>query len=151
MNKQYEAYYSPKWARLWLVLFIIFTIGALFITFLFSTFESIAILIMISIAFIVCDFSFFLMFFKTKSKTGVAVEIKDDVLILHKKESISIPLKEIKRIDIHDGYGSFDIIVKTAEKKVSLHCFIQNEREKKKLLIDILKNIGINVSTYNLS
>ena len=48
MNKQYEAYYSPNWACIWLFPSIIFII--------------------------------------------------DDFLILHKKETISVPLKEIKKL-----------------------------------------------------
>lgn len=98
MNKQYEAYYSPNWACIWLFLSIIFII--------------------------------------------------DDVLILQKRNNIC-SLKGNQKIDIHDAGGSFDIIIKSVEKNVSLHCFIQNQRQKT-TLIDLLKNKGVNVSTYDL-
>ena len=50
----------------------------------------------------VCAIAFLIMFVKTKSQTGIAVEIVDDILILHKKEIVSIPVKDIQRIDVHD-------------------------------------------------
>lgn len=90
------------------------------------------------------------MFVKTKSQTGIAVEIVDDILILHKKEIVSIPVKDIQRIDVHDADGSFDIIVKTASKKYSMHCFIREQRQKKVLFIDYLKNNNVKVETYDL-
>ena len=146
MNKQYEAYYSPSWAWLWLIAAILFAMGIALCSILWSGFGS----ILVIIAFSVCVLVSFLMFLKTKNQKGIAVEIADDILILHKKETLSIPLKEIKGIHIHDGDGSFDILVKTIEKKVSLHCFIQDQRQKKRILIDLLKKKGVHVSTYDL-
>lgn len=90
------------------------------------------------------------MFVKTKSQTGIAVEIIDDILILHKKEIISITVKDIQRIDVHDADGSLDILVKTADKKYSMHCFIKEQRQKKALFIDYLKNNNVKLKTYDL-
>ena len=90
------------------------------------------------------------MFVKTKRETGVAVEIIDDILILHKKEIIAIPVKDIQRIDVHNADGSFDILVKTASQKYSMHCFIKEQRQKKVLFIDYLKNKNIKLKTYDL-
>lgn len=146
MNKQFEAYYSPSWAWFWLILAIIFSMGIALFSILWLDYISITFIT----AFSVCVLAFLLMFIKTKKQTGIAVEIIDDILILHKKETISIPLKEIKKINIHDADGSFDITIKSAENKVSLHCFIQNQRQKKRLLIDLLKSKDVNVLTYDL-
>ena len=74
----------------------------------------------------------------------------DDVLILYKKEIVSIPLNEIQRIDIHDGYGSFDLIVKTAGKRIQFHRFVKDQMKKKQQLIRYLKDKNINVQTYDL-
>ena len=146
MNKQFEAYYSKSWPYLWLALSIIF--AALIVVFSILSLETISLLFIFISS--ICVPLFIYMFIKTKKQKGIATEIIDDVLILHKEETVSIPLKEITRIDINDGDGSFDIIVKTEEIIVSQHCFIQNQRQKKSALIDLLKNKKINVSTYDL-
>ena len=78
-----------------------------------------------------------------------AVEIIDDILILHKKEIVSIPVKDIQRIDVHNADGSFDILVKTATQKYSMHCFVKEQRQKKVLFIDYLKNKNIKLKTYD--
>ncbi|MDO4743476.1 MAG: hypothetical protein Q4B04_05530 [bacterium] len=146
MKKQYEAYYSEYWAWFWLFLSIVFCV--------IITVFSVWYLETISLTFIIvssiCVIIFFLMFVKTKRETGIAVEIIDDILILHKKETISIPIKDIQRIDVHNADGSFDILVKTANKKYSMHCFIKEQRQKKTLFIDYLKNNNIKVKTYDL-
>ena len=146
MRKQFEAYYSEYWAWFWLFLSIIFCINI--------TIFSVWWLGTISLTFIIvssiCAIVFFLMFVKTKSETGVAVEIIDDILILHKKEIISIPIEEVQRIDIHNADGSFDILVKTANNKYSMHCFIKEQRQKKTLFIDYLKSKNIKLKTYDL-
>ncbi len=146
MNKQFEAYYSPGWAWIWLIPIVIFSTAIILSLIFWSGYLSI---ILIS-PFSICILLFFLMFIKTKKQTGIAVEVADDILILHKKETISIPLKEIEKINIHDGDGSFDISIKSTIKRVSLHCFIKNQREKKSMFIDLLKNKGVNVSTFDL-
>ena len=88
MKKQFEAYYSEYWAWFWFLLSIIFCV----IIAIFSIWwiESISLIFIIVSS--VCAVIFLLMFIKTKSQTGIAVEIIDDILILHKKEIISIEL-----------------------------------------------------------
>ena len=49
----------------------------------------------------------------TIRKDGVAIEIMDNKLILYKKHPIEISIKDILKISIHDGDGSFDISIKT--------------------------------------
>ena len=146
MKKQFEAYYSEYWAWFWFSLSIIFCVNiAVFSVWWLET---------ISLTFIIvssiCAIVFFLMFVKTKRETGVAVEIIDDILILHKKEIISIPIEDIQRIDVHNADGSFDILVKTANNKYSMHCFIKEQRQKKTLFIDYLKSKNIKLKTYDL-
>lgn len=146
MNKSFEAYYSPQWAWLWLVLAIIFAICiGLFVLLLPYPLS-----LIMTLSFSVCLLFFLWMYRKTKQQMGIAAEIVDDVLILYKKEIVSIPLNEIQRIDIHDGYGSFDLIVKTAGKRIQFHCFIEDQMEKKRQLIQYLKSKSINVQTYDL-
>lgn len=146
MKKQFEAYYSEYWAWFWFLLSIIFCV----IIAIFSIWwiESISLIFIIVSS--VCAVIFLLMFIKTKSQTGIAVEIIDDILILHKKEIISIPIKDIQRIDVHNADGSFDILVKTANNKYSMHCFIKEQRQKKTLFIDYLKSNNIKLKTYDL-
>ena len=146
MKKQFEAYYSEYWAWFWFLLSIIFCV----IIAIFSIWwiESISLIFIIVSS--VCAVIFLLMFIKTKIQTGIAVEIIDDILILHKKETISIPIQDIQRIDVHDADGSFDILVKTADKKYSMHCFIKEQRQKKALFIDYLKNNNVKLKTYDL-
>lgn len=146
MKKQYEAYYSPKWAWLWLVLAILFAIGIGLCAFFWNDEISLVFIILFSVLCLV----FLYMCIKTKREKGVAIEIIDDILILHKKEIVSIPLNKIFKINIHNATGSFDIIVETFDKKVSLHCFVKDEREKKRELIDFLKSKNIKFSTYDL-
>lgn len=146
MNKAFEAYYSPQWAWVWLFLAIIFAICISLLAFLLPYPLS----LIMTLSFSVCLLFFLWMYRKTKQQTGIAAEIVDDVLILYKKEIVSIPLNEIQRIDIHDGYGSFDLIVKTAGKRIQFHCFIEDQMEKKRQLIRYLKSKSINVQTYDL-
>ena len=84
-------------------------------------------------------------------KDGVAVQITDNKLILYKKHLIEIPIKDILKISIHDGDGSFDISIKTPTQKFSMHCFIKEQRKKKDELIVLLKNEGIKVDTFDFS
>ena len=87
----------------------------------------------------------------TIRKDGVAVQITNNKLILYKKHLIEIPIKNILTISIHDGDGSFDILVKTSSQKYSMHCFIKEQRKKKDELIVLLKNKGIKVYTFDIS
>ncbi len=146
MKKQFEAYYSEYWAWFCLLLSIIFCV--IIAAFSIWWIDSISLIFIIVSS--ICAITFLIMFVKTKSQTGIAVEIIDDILILHKKETASIPIKDIQRIDVHNADGSFDILVKTASKKYSMHCFIKEQRQKKALFIDYLKNNNIKLKTYDL-
>jgi hypothetical protein len=90
------------------------------------------------------------LFLITIRKDGVAVQITNNKLILYKKHLIEIPIKNILTISIHDGDGSFDILVKTSSQKYSMHCFIKEQRKKKDELIVLLKNKGIKVDTFDI-
>ncbi len=146
MKKQFEAYYSEYWAWFWLLLSIIFCV--IIAGFSIWWIDSISLIFIIVSS--ICAITFLIMFVKIKSQTGIAVEIIDDILILHKKEIISIPIKDIQRIDVHNADGSFDITVKTANMKYSMHCFIKEQRQKKSLFIDYLKSNNIKLKTYDL-
>ena len=71
-------------------------------------------------------------------------------LILYKKHLIEIPIEDILKISIHDGDGSFDISIKTQTQKLSMHCFIKEQRKKKDEFITLLKNKGVEVVTFDL-
>ena len=146
MKKQFEAYYSPRWAWFWFFLAVVFCVNIAVFSIWWLETISLTFIIVSSI----CAIVFFLVFIKTKRETGIAVEIIDDILILHKKESISIPIKDIQRIDVHNADGSFDILVKTANNKYAMHCFIKDQRQKKTLFIDYLKSNNIKLITYDL-
>lgn len=146
MQKQFEAYYSEYWAWFWMFLSMVFCVQIAVFSFWWMGTVSLIFIIVSSI----CAIIFLLMFVKTKSQTGIAVEIIDNILIFHKKETISIPIKDIQRIDIHDADGSFDITVKTTSKRYSMHCFIKEQRKKKAMLIDYLKSNNIKLKTYDL-
>ena len=146
VKKQFEAYYSEYWAWFWFSLAIVFCVNiAVFSVWWLETISSTFIIVSS-----ICAIVFFLMSVKTKRETGVAVEIIDDILILHKKEIISIPIEDIQRIDVHNADGSFDILVNTANNKYSMHCFIKEQRQKKTLFIDYLKSKNIKLKTYDL-
>ena len=74
----------------------------------------------------------------------------DNKLILYKKHLIENPIKDILKISIHDGDGSFDISIKTQTQKYSMHCFIKEQRKKKDELIALLKDKGIRVDTIDI-
>lgn len=145
MKKQFEAYYSEYWAWFWLSLCIVFLLQIV----IFSIWWNEAVSLIFILLSSVCTITFFIIFVKTKNQTGIAVEIIDDVLILHKNKIISIPVKDIQRIDVHNADGSFDILVKTSTQKHSMHCFIKEQRQKKILFIDYLKNKNIKLKTYD--
>ena len=80
----------------------------------------------------------------------MAVEITNNKLILYKKHPIDIPIEDVLRISIHDGNGSFDILVKTSSQKYSMHCFIKEQRKKKDEFITLLKDKVVKVVTFDL-
>ena len=62
---------------------------------------------------------------------------------------MAIPLREIQWIDVRDGSGSFDLIVKANGKRVHFHRIIENQMEKNRQLIRYLKSKKINVRTFD--
>ena len=91
------------------------------------------------------------MFFITIRKDGIAIEVTDGQLILHKKTPIEIPLADIIQVTMNDGSGSFDMTVKTKDGKHSMHCFIKEQRKKKDQLMVLLKHEGIRLITFDYS
>ena len=147
MKKEFEAYYSKAYAWIFAVLLLLFIFAiVMFSVFWISNISLIAI-VTLSIISVVLACVFVL----TIRKDGVAVEITNNKLILYKKHLIEIPIKNILTISIHDGDGSFDILIKTSSQKYSMHCFIKEQRKKKDELIVLLKNKGIKVHTFDIS
>ena len=146
MKKEFEAYYSKAYAWIFAVLLLLF----IFAIVMFSVFGisnlSLIFIATLSIISVVLACVFVI----TILKDGVAVQITDNKLILHKKRLIEIPIKDILTISIYDGDGSFDISIKTPTQKFSMHCFIKEQRKKKDELIVLLKNKGIKVGTFDL-
>ena len=146
MKKEFEAYYSKAYAWIFAVLIPLHLFGIVMLSvFWISNFSLIAI-VTLSIISVVLAYVFAI----TIRKDGVAVEITDNKLILYKKHLIEIPIEDILKISIHDGDGSFDILVKTPTKKFSMHCFIKEQRKKKDELIALLKGKGIKIDTFDL-
>lgn len=145
MNKEFEAYYSPAYAWIFFVLAVIMLIPVAVLAIL-KVF-----LIPVYILLIVISGIFFWVFAWAIRQKGIAVEITEGNLILHKKKQITIPLSEIYRINLNDGNGSFDLSVKTIHKNYSIHCFIKEEQKKKQEFIRLFKNRGIEVQTFDLT
>lgn len=89
------------------------------------------------------------MFIVNVRKSGIAVEICDQKLILHKKNKVEIPLNTITWVRLRRSMGSFDLYVKTADARYSMHCFIKQDLEKKYKLINILEGRGIKVYAFS--
>ena len=141
MKKDFEAYHSSAWGIVLLSVAIVLFITGL----IFYRIED-ALLFLEFAAFV-----FFLVSLFALRNKGLAVEITDNKLILHKKEIVEISIYDIFEVSLHDGYGSFDITVKTAYEKYSMHCFIKNKTAKNKELISLLKSKDIRVSTYDIN
>lgn len=146
MKKEFEAYYSKAYAWIFavLVLLLLFAIAILSIFWI----PIISLIAIVALSIISVGLAF--VFVTTILKDGVAVQITDNKLILYKKHLIEIPIKDILKISIHDGDGSFDILVKTSTQKYSMHCFIKEQRKKKRELIALLEDKGIRVDTFDI-
>ena len=88
---------------------------------------------------------------KDKCDIGLIYCSRDNKFFLYKRQPVEIPIEDIFKISIHDGDGSFDILVKTSSQKYSMHCFIKEQRKKKNELIFLLKIKGIKVDTFVIS
>ena len=147
MKKEFEAYYSKAYAWIFAVLLLLFISAIVMFSVFWIPNLSLIFIIALSVILLVLAY----MFVITIRKDGVAVEITNNKLILYKKHLIEIPIKNILTISIHDGNGSFDILVKTSSQKFSMHCFIKEQRKKKDELIALFKNKGLKVDTFDLS
>ena len=146
MKKEFEAYYSKAYAWIFVVLILLFLFAiVMFSVFWIPNVSLIAILILTIISAV-----FAYVFVITIRKDGVAVQIADNKLILYKKHIIQIPIRNILTVTFHVGNGSFDISVKTPTQKISMHCFIKEQRKKKDELIVLLKDKGIKVHTVDI-
>ena len=146
MKKEFEAHYSKAYAWIFAVLMLLSLFGiVMFSVFWISNVSFIAIVTLSIISLV-----FVYVFAITIRKDGVAIEIMDNKLILYKKHPIEISIKDILKISIHDGDGSFDISIKTPTQKFSMHCFIKEQRKKKDEFITLLKGKGIKVVTFDV-
>ena len=146
MKKEFEAYYSKAYAWIFAVLMLLSLFGiVMFSVFWISNVSFIAI-VTLSIISLVYAYVFAI----TIRKDGVAIEITNNKLILYKKHPIEISIKDILKISIHDGDGSFDISIKTPTQKFSMHCFIKEQRKKKDEFITLIKGKGIKVVTLDV-
>ena len=146
MKKEFEAYYSKAYAWIFAVLLLLFIFAIVMLSVFWISNVSLTAIVTLSIISVVLAYVFVL----TIRKDGVAVEITNNILILYKKHLIEIPIKNILTISIHDGDGSFDILVKTSSQKYSMHCFIKEQRKKKDEFITLLKNKGVKVVPFDL-
>ena len=146
MKKDFEAYYSKAYAWIFAVLLLLFIFAIVMFSVFWISNLSLLFIVTLSVVSVVLAYVFVI----TIRKDGVAVQITNNKLILYKKHLIEIPIKNILTISIHDGDGSFDILVKTSSQKYSMHCFIKEQRKKKDELIVLLKNKGIKVDTFDI-
>ena len=147
MKKEFEAYYSKAYAWIFAVLMLLSLFGIVMLSIFWISNVSLIAIVSLSITSVVLTYVFVI----TIRKDGVAVQIADNKLILYKKHIIEIPIKDILRVSIHDGDGSFDISVETSTQKFSMHCFIKEQRKKKNELIFLLEIKGIKVDTFVIS
>ena len=147
MKNEFEAYYSKAFAYVFVVLILLLLFGIVMLSIFWI--PNVSLIAILTLTIISAVFAY--VFVITIRKDGVAVEITNNKLILYKKHPIDIPIEDILKISIHDGDGSFDILVKTSSQKYSMHCFIKEQRKKKDELIVLLKNKGIKVDTFDLS
>ena len=147
IDKQFEAHYSKHYAWMFLVMAVIFP-AALILSVIFWPDTFLWMRILLSIGFVT---AMLVMFFTTIRKDGIAIEVTDGKLILHKKIPIEIPLTDITQITMNDGNGSFDMSIKTPTQKHRMHCFIKEQRKKKDQFIALLKDNGIRLITFDYS
>lgn len=145
MNKEFEAYYAKHVAWIFLIAALIpLTIAV--ILWKFSLDSCIGI-----VACLLTMGAMVYAFIVNIKKNGIAVEVADNVLILHKKEPVIIPIFDISKVSISDGGGSFDLSVRTCSDKYSMHCFIKQERKKKKEFVRLMESKGVKVNTFDNS
>ena len=146
MKNEFEAYYSKAYAYVFVVLILLLLFGIVMFSIFWISNVSLIAIVTLSIISVVLAYVFVI----TIRKDSVAVQITDNNLILYKKHLIEIPIKDILTISIHDGDGSFDVLIKTSSQKYSMHCFIKEQRKKKDEFITLLKDKGVKVVTFDV-
>ena len=146
MKNEFEAYYSKAYAYVFVVLILLLLFGIVMFSIFWISNVSLIAIVTLSIISVALAYVFVI----TIRKDGVAVQITDNKLILYKKHLIEIPIKDILTISIHDGDGSFDVLIKTSSQKYSMHCFIKEQRKKKDEFITLLKDKGVKVVTFDV-
>ena len=134
MKNEFEAYYSKAYAYVFVVLILLLLFGIVMFSIFWIPNVSLIAIVTLSIISLVLAY----------------VQITDNKLFLYKKHLVEIPIKDILTISIHDGDGSFDVLIKTSSQKYSMHCFIKEQRKKKDEFITLLKDKGIKVVTFNV-
>lgn len=149
MEKEFEAYYSK--GSTWL--FFAFVVVLLIIPLLFWPFWipefTLMFIITISI-FCVIFLVVFNMLITAMKKDGLALSVENGALVLHKRKTVTIPLKDIVKITMSEAI-SFDISVKHANGRCSLHCFIKDQGTKKQEFVSLLEKKGIRVELVYIS
>jgi hypothetical protein len=74
-------------------------------------------------------------------KDGLALSVENGALVLHKRKTVTIPLKDIIKITMSEA-TSFDISVKHANGRCSLHCFIKG-RKSRSLYVCLSKEASV--------
>ena len=147
MKGEFEAYHSQAYGKVFFAIGAFILLGAVMLSVAgiegFSPFYFIILLISAAVFFAFARYAL--------RNQGIALEIKDNTLLLYKRELIEIPLDDIIEISLHDGDGSFDIRVSHRGGTDSLHCFIGEQRKKKDEFIAVLKMYGVRVHTFDLN
>lgn len=112
MKNEFEAYYSKAYAYVFVVLILLLLFGIVMLSIFWI--PNVSLIAILTLAIISAVFAY--VFVITIRKDGVAVQITDNKLILYKKHLIEISIKDILTISIHDGDGSFDILIKTSSQ-----------------------------------
>lgn len=142
MNEKLVAYKSkiiPKILFIiWILLIIIFLF--FFISFQYHRLYSIipATIIIPIMGVIVID--------NLCDKNDISFEIKNNNLILYKRNTIIIDLNNIEKVKLVDNYGSFDGVIYSYHGNYSMHFLIKEQRKIYDEFIAIMKNHNIKIN-----
>lgn len=154
MKKEFEAYYTHEWNGIWFFLIAVLCAGTIFslvIGFVFNTL-GIWLLVFALLAVLSAGVIFAVKQYRYHSRqSGIAIEVANNTLILHKATTVVIPLSEIRKIGIHDEAGSFDLILYTHTGKESMHCFIADHSIKRQAFMDLIRSKNIPIYTFTLT
>ena len=139
--KEFESYYSKAYAWIFAFFVVLFLVGIVMFSIFWMPLTSLLAIITLSTVSV----TFTILFISTIKKDGVAVEVFDDKLILHKKDLIEIPILDIEKVTLNDNHVSFDISIRTFATRYSMHCFIKKQWKKQNELISLLESKGVKV------